>query len=306
MSYPLSSGRCADIGRRRLLTALALSPLLYSAAGRAAAYPDPRRIVALEWRQVEMLMALGIAPMGVADIHNYRLWVAEPELPPGVIDVGFRTEPNLELLAELRPSLILHSEGYGPSAEKIARIAPAMGFGFNDGTGKPLALVKPSLEKLADALGIPDAANRHLRQFSEFMQQAKTRLQPYTRRPLLLFTLLDLRHAVVIGKNSLFQEVMDEAGIENAWRGETSFWGSTIVGIERLAEIEHAHALCFDHGDDAVMAQLADSPLWQAMSFVRQRRLQRIPPAWLYGATLSAMRFCRLLEQALEARRDVN
>lgn len=289
-----------------MLTALMLSPLFYSAASRGSAYPDERRIVSLEWLPAELLMALGITPLGVADTHNYRLWVDEPVLPAQVIDVGLRTEPNLELLTQLRPSLILYSEGYGPSVDKITRIAPVMGFGFNDGRGKPLTLAQASLAKLANALGIPDVAERHLQQFSQFIQQAKTGLRPYTHRPLLLFSVLDTRHAIVMGRNSLFQEVMEELGIENAWRGETNFWGSAIVGIERLAEINNAHALCFDHGNDAIMEQVAGSPLWQAMSFVRQQRWQRVPAVWIYGGTLSAMRFCRVLEQALEARRHVS
>ncbi|MBJ7223251.1 MULTISPECIES: Fe(3+)-hydroxamate ABC transporter substrate-binding protein FhuD [unclassified Brenneria] len=294
-----------DRKRRRLLTALMLSPLFYSSFGRGGVYPDTQRIVALEWLSVEIMMALGVTPLAVADIYNYRLWVEEPVLPQQVIDVGLRTEPNLELLAELQPSLILYSKGYGPSEDKIKRIAPILGFDFNDQHGKPLTIAQGSVVTLARALGIPEAAERHLQQLAAFMQQAKTRLQPYTQRPLLLFSLLDARHALVLGKNSLFQQVMDELGIENAWRGETSFWGSAIVGIERLTEINDAHALCFDHGNDAITRQVSASPLWQAIPFVRQRRWQRVPAVWVYGGTLAAMRFCRVLEQALEARRHV-
>ena len=86
------------ISRRRLLTAMALSPLLWQMNTAHAAAIDPNRIVALEWLPVELLLALGIVPYGVADTINYRLWVSEPPLPDSVIDVGLRTEPNLELL----------------------------------------------------------------------------------------------------------------------------------------------------------------------------------------------------------------
>lgn len=82
------------ISRRRLLTAMALSPLLWQMNTAHAAAIDPNRIVALEWLPVELLLALGIVPYGVADTINYRLWVSEPPLPDSVIDVGLRTEPN--------------------------------------------------------------------------------------------------------------------------------------------------------------------------------------------------------------------
>jgi iron complex transport system substrate-binding protein len=85
------------ISRRRLLTAMALSPLLWKmGTAHAAAAIDPHRIVALEWLPVEFLLALGITPYGVADIPNYKMWVNEPSLPDSVIDIGLRTEPNLE------------------------------------------------------------------------------------------------------------------------------------------------------------------------------------------------------------------
>lgn len=103
------------ITRRRLLTAMALSPLLWRMNTASAAAIDPQRIVALEWLPVELLLALGITPYGIADIPNYKLWVSEPPLPDSVIDVGLRTEPNLELLTEMKPSFLLWSAGYGPS-----------------------------------------------------------------------------------------------------------------------------------------------------------------------------------------------
>lgn len=114
--------------RRRLLTALALSPLLLSLPGWAqnSGKIDVSRVVTLEWLPTELLLALGVTPYGVADTHNYRLWVEDPKLPASVIDVGQRTEPNLELLQQMAPSLILMSQGFGPSPEKLAPIAPSM------------------------------------------------------------------------------------------------------------------------------------------------------------------------------------
>lgn len=291
-----------DAVRRRLLTAMALSPLLFSLPGQAAATPpDLSRIVALEWLPIELLLALGITPLAVADIHNYNLWVEEPKLPASVIDVGQRTEPNLELLQQLQPSLMLLSQGYGPTPQKLAPIAPTMSFGFNDGSGKPLTVGRKSLLQLAQRLGIETRAEQHLAQFDQFIQGARRRLHSYTQQPLLLFSLLDTRHVLVIGQKSLFQEVMDQLGIQNAWEGETNFWGTAVVGIERLTAVKNARAIYLDHGNLAMMEKVSSTPLWQALPFVRQNQLRQVPAVWFYGATLSAMRFCHLLEQAQES-----
>lgn len=291
----------ASITRRRLLATMALSPLLMAPGTGRAAFPELDRIVALEWLPVELLLALGVVPLAVADARNYRLWVGEPALPEGVIDVGLRTEPNLELLSQLHPSLILYSAGYGPAPDKIERIAPGMGVNFSDGS-QPLTSARASLTALGERLGLRLRARTHLEQFDAFMAGMTARFAPWREQPLLLMTLMDTRHALIIGKNSLFQQAMDTLGLKNAWPGEVNFWGSAVVSLERLASVKASHVVCFSHGDDALMRQIAAMPLWQAMPFVRQNRFSRVPPVWFYGATLSAMHFCRVLDSTLGAR----
>lgn len=286
------------ISRRRLLTAMALSPLLLKMNDARAALVDPHRIVALEWLPVELLLALGVTPYGIADIPNYKLWVNEPALPDSVIDVGLRTEPNLELLTEMKPSYMVWSSGYGPSPETLAKIAPGRGFNFSDGKN-PLAMARKSLVEMSQLLGLEAAAHQHLDHFDQFVAQHKSRFTQRGQRPLLMLTLLDARHMLAFGPNCLFQPILDAYGIVNAWQGNPNFWGSEVVGIDRLGEFKDVDVLCFDHGNDADMQKLMATPLWQAMPFVRQQRFQRVPAVWFYGATLSAMNFIRVLDNAL-------
>ncbi len=287
-----------SLNRRRLLTLMALSPLLWQSRRALASPVNNQRVIALEWLPVELLMALGVAPMGVADLDNYRMWVGEPALPAATIDVGLRTEPNLELMTSLDPSLIIYSTGYGPAPENLARIAPTLGVSFSDGR-HPLMMARQSLVELGSRLGREQAARQHLAQFDRFIATMKTRFASRGTRPVLLMSILDPRHALVVGKNSLFQQVMDQIGVTNAWQGEVNFWGTQVMGIEQLAAIKDADVLCFDHNNDAMMAQVIATPLWQAMPFVRAQRFKRVPPVWFYGATLSAMHFCTILNQAL-------
>ncbi|MFU0881679.1 Fe(3+)-hydroxamate ABC transporter substrate-binding protein FhuD [Kluyvera cryocrescens] len=286
------------ISRRRLLTAMALSPLLWQMQKAQAAPISAERIVALEWLPVELMLALGVTPYGVADIPNYRMWVNEPALPDSVIDVGLRTEPNLELLTQMKPSMLVWSAGYGPSPEILARIAPGRSFAFSDGK-QPLAQARRSLLEMAEMLDKQAVAQRHLAEFDAFIDGLKPRFKQRGDRPLLMVSLLDPRHMLVFGPNCLFQEVLDRLGVKNAWQGETNFWGSTAVGIDRLAAYKDVDVLCFDHGNAAQMSQLAATPLWQAMPFVRANRLQIVPAVWFYGATLSAMNFARILDNSL-------
>ena len=290
-----------DLFRRRLMVAMALSPLL-SSFPLPAAPLDPQRIIALEWLPTELLLALGVTPLGVADMHNYNVWVGDPPLPAGVVDVGLRTEPNLELMTQMQPSLILCSNGYGPPKEKLTRIAPIMGFDLNSGDGKPFSTARTSLQELGKRLGCEAQAEKHLKFVDSQLAAARQRLAPYAARPILLMSLLDSRHAITFGKNSLFLEVMTILGLKSAWQCETNFWGSAVVGIERLAGFSDVEVICFDHDNEADMQQLMRSPLWQSLLFIRAGRFQRVPAVWYYGATLSALHFVRVLERALETR----
>ncbi len=95
-------------------------------------------------------------------MHNYNLWVDEPKLPASVIDVGLRTEPNLELLTQMKPSLVLLSAtGLRPVADdKLERIAPTMGFDLNSGDGKPFTTARTVAAGAGARLGLESAGEK--------------------------------------------------------------------------------------------------------------------------------------------------
>lgn len=286
-----------DTDRRRLLAALLLAPWFADAVVTAQAAPFAERIIALEWLPLEMLFALGVTPLAAADTHDYRQWVREPALPAGVIDVGQRAEPNLEFIAELRPDLILYSQGFGPHGAQLHAIAPAMVFNFTDAQGQPLRTVRAGLLSLAGRLDKMAAAQAHLAYFDRRLADARAQLASYRRQPLLVFSLIDDRHVLILGETSLFGQVMVQLAIDNAWQGENSFWGTAVVGIERLAMLPSARAICLDHGDGIARARLAATPLWRSLPFVRRNAIRTAPAIWIFGATLAALRFCHMLQE---------
>ncbi|CDL83409.1 Fe(3+)-hydroxamate ABC transporter substrate-binding protein FhuD [Xenorhabdus szentirmaii] len=294
-----------NLTRRHFMTTLALSPLWLPSLARSVTSPhtahlNQQRIAVLEWLPVELLMALGVMPLAVADVHKYHLWVQQPELTAQVVDLGSRTEPNMELLQQLSPSLILYSQNYGPSIEKMSSIAPTMGFSFNSSRRTPLAQAFYSLKMLAERLDLHDQYTLHLRRYHQQMERNQQRLRLWDDVPILLFTLLDNDHAMVFGQGGLFQDVLDQLGLRNAWQGKTNAWGSQIIGLEQLATIQEARAVFFSHGNEALFARVKKTPLWQALPFVRRYPVIMQPAVWFYGATLSAMRFSDLLATALE------
>jgi len=152
---------------------------------------------------------------------------------------------------------------------------------------------------LAQRINRVPQAEAHLAELDALIERVKARLARRQQRPLLLMSILDPRHAIVFTANGLFQQVMDALGLVNAWQGETTFWGSAVIGIERLADQHDVEAICFEHGNANLMKQVTASDLWRSMPFVRAQRFTEVPRVWFYGATLSAMQLLYTLDRVL-------
>lgn len=126
---------------------------------------------------------------------------------------------NLELLTEMKPSFCCGRQAM-VLPEKLARIAPAGD--LTSVTVKPLAVARQSLQEMAQLFNLQASAERHLTEYDRFIASLKPRFIQRGARYASHF-LLDSRHMLVFGPNSLFQDVLDDYGIPNAWQGETNF-----------------------------------------------------------------------------------
>jgi ABC-type Fe3+-hydroxamate transport system substrate-binding protein len=266
-----------------LCLALSGTGLMAASASEAPAAGAPgaksaaaERIAVIDWGLAETLLGIGVTPLAVADLDNYWRWVSEPVMPDSVHDLGLRNEPNLELLAQLDPALILITPQFEGLRDKLEQIAPV----------KSLSIYRPESAALIAEL---DAQQAALRQ----------RLGHQPQPPLLLVSFIDDRHVRVSGGSSLFSAVLERLGLTNAWAGTDNYWGYAQVGLEQLASQPDATLIkLLPMPLDAERA-LQRSVLWQAMPFVRAGRVHAFAPTWQYGGLLSAQRFARLLEEAL-------
>ena len=120
------------------------------------------RVIAIDWDFAEMVLALGMQPVGVADIGGYEKWVDVPAALDGsVVDVGRRQEPNLERIAELRPDLIITSTGRAANNyDALNAIAPALMFNMypEDGSSHYEAMLS-AFRAVAEALNREEAGD---------------------------------------------------------------------------------------------------------------------------------------------------
>jgi ABC-type Fe3+-hydroxamate transport system substrate-binding protein len=261
---------------------------------------DIRTIVALNWTSAQNLLALGIVPLGIPEIEHYARLVVEPAAPTAVLELGLRSEPNLELLVSLKPDLLVLGNDLLPMRDRLEAIAPTFFFDPDrSGQADMLSDGRQAMEDLAARLNAAPAFETFIASFERELDEARQRLHGYDGRPLFVATVLDGRRMLVFGKNSLFQSVLDRFGIENAWNGFTSRYGHATVNVDRLADRPEARLLCVGNERTVTMDRLLSAPVISSLPFVKNRRISLIPEVLFYGGLPSARRFARLASVAL-------
>ncbi|GGD15434.1 ABC transporter substrate-binding protein [Aureimonas glaciei] len=283
--------------RRRALVSGLLAAAILSRAGpaRAAAL----RVATLDYALAQTLIVLGCPPIAISDRRDWAKWVLEPALAPGTVDLGASLDPNMELLAALRPDLILTTDYVGPTEARLSRIAPVRRITIYSEGGSPLPKAIAATREIGAITGRSAEAERYLDETERFFDACATRALPFRGRPVAILSFIDERHVRVMGRPGLYQDVLDRLGLRNAWEAPTNFWGFSTIGLEGLAVISDAFAVA-DYLPAEAAATLPDSPLWRQLPFVRNGTVPVLPSVLVFGGVPSARRFASLLLDMLE------
>ena len=265
----------------------------------------PARIASIAWLGAENALALGVAPVGVADAAYYRQRMAHPPLPEGVADLGPFWEPNLERLLALRPDLILVDAWSVVDGGRLAEIArveriPAYpqgsgGWDFAIGTLRHLGGM---LDRDALAGQVAAAAEGRI---AELRRRAEAAGAPPVYVGLLA---RGGRNVTLYGGPGLVGGVLERLGLSNAHAGPFSAAGTATVGLDALAREPGAVILCIDlataSGDFA--RSIAGNALWRSLPAVRGGRFGLLAGFYPFGGLGSAMHFAEQAVRILEAR----
>ncbi|WP_421190413.1 ABC transporter substrate-binding protein [Aeromonas sanarellii] len=257
------------------------------------------RIVTVDWTVAETLLALGVAPLAMGDVESYRAWVGEPTLPAEVVDIGLRMQPNRELLAELKPDLILISLLMASLEPTLSRIAPVQSIALYEPDADLWQRLHEATLTIAALVGKTAEAKRQLAALDRDLARMKGQL-PTDLPPLLVVQFIDERHVRVFGRHSLFEAVMQRLGLRNAWQGETNAWGFSVVSLEQFLALPEARLVVVDPIPVGVSERLQEPGLWQHLPLVKQGKVLHLPAVWSFGGLLAARRFADLLSGALQ------
>lgn len=269
--------------------------------GTASFDTTPKKVVALDWALTETVLSLGVELEGIADAKGYQQWVVKPELNSNVTDVGSRREPNLELLTELKPDVILISEHMVAAYHQLNKIAPVLVYSIYSKKKQPLESatnITLSLGKLFDkeqrAQQVIAETNKRLNENGE-----KVRAAGNSEKPLIFARFINDKTLRIHSQGSLAQATIRTMGLKNDWQEQTNLWGFSTTGTERLAEHQKANIMIFGPLQEEERKQLTQSPLWQAMEFTRTDSVYELPSIWTFGGLIAAQRFSDRITELL-------
>jgi iron complex transport system substrate-binding protein len=285
------------LDRRRFLSSLTAASVFQGLAAAEVGL----RVASLDWALAETMIALGQKPIAIVAASDWDRFVVEPPLPSGVVDLGLQQEINFELLASLKPDLILTSPFLQDADPLLEKIGATLKLSIFEKGTKPLAQPKELMRILGDRLGRAEAARNFLGKAEETFESYRSRIASLSSLPVLLVNFIDARHVRVYGGAGLYQNVLDRIGVVNAWTAETNYWGYSTVGIEKLATTKNLRLIAFEPIQPDARPTLERSPLWSRLPFVQAGHVSVLPSVLMFGAMPSALRFARLLVDHLEA-----
>ncbi|EGQ7694719.1 peptide ABC transporter substrate-binding protein [Vibrio vulnificus] len=260
--------------------------------GTASFETTPKKVVALDWVLTETVLSLGVELEGVANISGYQQWVAEPHLNADAIDVGSRREPNLELLSNIQPDVILISKHLAAAYEPLSKIAPVLVYSVYSEEKQPLESAKRITRSLGKLFDKEQQAEQVIAQTDQRLATngAKITSAGKADKPLLFARFINDKTLRIHSEGSLAQDTLNAMGLKNDWQEPTNLWGFTTTGTEKLAEHQKANVMIFGPLSQEERQQLTQSPLWQAMEFSRTDSVYELPAIWTFGGLLAAQR----------------
>lgn len=260
----------------------------------------PKRVVALEWTHAEDVLALGVQPVGIADIKNMNIYVRLPvKIDESVTDLGDRGAPNMELLASLKPDLIVGTRFNLENVyDEMSKIAPTLVYDAYplEGQGDQYEEMVNTFNQIADVLGKKPEAEAVLQNLDKSYEASKAKVAASGKDkvPFVLTMAYSNQNAVTFRlstDNSMAVKILEHIGLSNAHKSEKfESYGFTTADVEALPALQDANLFhIIQDSDNVIENQLKNNSVWKSLNFVKENRIYALGgDMWPYGGPLSA------------------
>ncbi|MBP6345651.1 iron-siderophore ABC transporter substrate-binding protein [Neisseriaceae bacterium CLB008] len=261
------------------------------------------RIITSDWTVAETLVALQHPPIGVGDKRAYERWVIEPKLPVSSVDLGLRTQPNIELVLSLQPDYIVNAQWLQQALPNLPSLGQKINLEFYSDKGHSWAQSVAATRTLGTLIKRPQAAEKLIHQTQTQLRQQGLAVAAWRDRPLAVVQFVDARHLRIYGTNSLYGTVLSMMSLNNAWPKVHNAWGAEQIDLTQLAKLPVNTLMVIVAPYPPHLAQqVAQNKLWLRLPFGQPQHTLNLPAVWSFGGLPAMGRFADVLSQRLQAQ----
>lgn len=263
---------------------------------------QPQRIITTDWSVAETLLTLDAPLVGVGDIIQYNNWVITPIIPDDVMDLGLRSQPNMEALINVNANTLINSSWFQKilPPELIDNRYSLYAIDFYTDQGLSWQNTIEQTQKLAKITQREKQADQLIASVESSIHANSIALESFQQRPIAMVQFIDSRHLRIYGNNSLYGVVLNKLKLKNAWHQQTNGWGFQQISLLELANLPPSTILIIIAPYPSNLEQkLSKNQIWQQLPFASQQNYRVLPAIWAFGALPSMQRFSDILADSL-------
>ncbi len=257
------------------------------AMGETKVPANPQRVVVLDTGELDSALALGVKPVGaVSAFQGGEFQAYLSDRTDGITSVGTIQQPNLEVIAALKPDLILSSKlRHEAIYPQLSQIAPTV---FTESVGVSW---KENFKTHAEALGKSSEADRMMADYTKRLEEFKAAMGDNlagTQVSMVRFLPGEVR---IYQNKSFIGTILKDAGLSRPPVQDKDEFALKGVTKEQIPDMDGSAIFVTSYGppDETSMAEFTSDPLWSQLNAVQQGKVYEVPDDyWMLGIGILA------------------
>ena len=267
-----------------MVSAFASAVTVKDAKGEFTLDKTPSRVVALEYSFVDALAQVGVSPVGVADDNKIdRILPQVREKIAAWQSVGTRSQPSLEVIASLKPDLIIADPSRHTAVfEELKKIAPTVMF---DSRHESYQENLETAQKIGDLVGKSAEMKAKINEHNDYIANIAKNLG-------------------VQGKKASFGtsredkfNIQNDNGYVGSFLTTLGFAPTKLnsdqafveINLEQLVMEKPEYLFIAHYRDESIARKWEAEPLWKAIPAVKANRVYSVDSdMWARGRGLEA------------------
>lgn len=280
--------------KKLLKTTLASALLMASAFASAVTVKDakgeftldktPSRVVALEYSFVDALAQVGVSPVGVADDNKVdRILPQVREKIAAWQSVGTRSQPSLEVIASLKPDLIIADPSRHTAVfEELKKIAPTVMF---DSRHESYQENLETAQKIGDLVGKSSEMKAKINEHNDYIANIAKNLGVQGKKASFGTSREDKFN--IQNDNGYVGSFLTTLGFApTKLNGDQAF---VEINLEQLVMEKPEYLFIAHYRDESIARKWEAEPLWKAIPAVKANHVYSVDAdMWARGRGLEA------------------